>query len=70
MNTGVIGGDPHLAHSPPARFSDCTSPWQPSFTPSNPSSPKNIVFMGVGRISQLDGLLMALPEADKGGVDG
>jgi len=68
--TGVMGGDPHRAQSPPARFSDWTSPWQPSFTPSNAPSPKNTVFTGVGRMSQLDGLLMALPEADKGGVDG
>lgn len=67
MNTGVIGGDPHRAHSPPARFSDCTSPSHPSLTPSKP---KNIVFIGVGRMSQLDGLLITLPDADKGGVDG
>jgi hypothetical protein len=26
--------------------------------------------MGVGRMSQLDGLLMTLPDADNGGVDG
>jgi hypothetical protein len=29
-----------------------------------------MVFIGVGRMSQLDGLLMTLPDADKGGVDG
>jgi hypothetical protein len=29
-----------------------------------------MVFMGVGKTSQLDGLLIELPDADKGGVDG
>jgi hypothetical protein len=30
----------------------------------------NMVFIGVWSTSQLDGLLMTLPEADKGGVEG
>jgi hypothetical protein len=29
-----------------------------------------MVFMGVGRISQLDGLLITLPDAESGGVEG
>jgi hypothetical protein len=70
MKTGVIGGDPHLAQSPPAKFSDCTSPSHPDLTPSKPPSPRKMLFMGVCRASQLDGLLVTLPDADNGGVDG
>jgi len=70
INTGVIGGDPHRAQSPPARFSDWTSPSQPSFTPSNPSRPRNMVLIGVCRDSQVDGLLKVLPDEDKVGVVG
>jgi hypothetical protein len=29
-----------------------------------------MVFNGVGTISELEGLLMALPDVDKGGVEG
>jgi len=29
-----------------------------------------MVVIGVGKTSQLDGLLITLPDADKGGVDG
>lgn len=65
---GVMGGDPHLAHSPPARFSPSTSPIHPSLTPSTPK--KKALSIGVWRLLTLIGLLMALPEADSGGVHG
>jgi hypothetical protein len=29
-----------------------------------------MVFIGVGKTSQLEGLLIELPDADKGGVEG
>lgn len=67
---GVNGGDPQRAQSPPAKFSAWTSSSQPSLTPSKLSWAKNMVLTGVGRTSQLDGLLIALAEADRGGVDG
>jgi hypothetical protein len=54
----------------PARLFDCTSPSHPSFTPSNPKKLAWFIAIGVGRTSQLDGLLIVLPDADKGGVDG
>lgn len=37
---------------------------------SLPSSPENMGFSGVCSMSQLPGLLMALPEDESGGVDG
>jgi hypothetical protein len=70
---GVIGGDPNRFQSPLVRFSDRTSPSQPSFTPSKNSRP-NILplpLTGVGSIPQLDGgLLIELPDVESGGVDG
>jgi hypothetical protein len=67
MRTGLMGGDASLKKSPPARFSDKTSPSHPALTPSN----ANERFVGVGRISQLDGgLLTVLADCDKAGVCG
>ena len=66
---GVRGGDPQRVQSPPARISDFTSPSHPSFTPSIFSVPKNVLLTGVGS-NPLGGLLIALPETERGGVDG
>lgn len=68
---GVRGGEQQRVQSPPARISDCTSPSQPSFTPSMFSRAKKGPATGVGRTSQVDGgLLMVLPDTERGGVEG
>ena len=68
---GVRGGEQQRVQSPPARISDCTSPSQPSFTPSMFSRAKKGPVTGVGRTPQVDGgLLMALPDTERGGVEG
>lgn len=69
---GVNGGEQHRVQSPPARISLWTSPWHPSLTPSIFfSSPMYAPVTGVGKTPQVDGgLLEALPEKERGGVDG
>ena len=61
-------GDPLRAKSPPARISLETSPWHPSLTPSKPIYDPVV---GVGRTPHVDGgLLAALPDEERAGVDG
>lgn len=71
MKTGVKGVEHGRKISPPARISFFTSPSQPSFTPSIIAEPMYDPVTGVGSIAQVEGgLLLALPDTDKGGVDG
>lgn len=71
MKTGVMGGEPHRAQSPPARISVWTSPSHPSFTPCRLSSGRRPWQTGVGIIPQEDGgLLTVLADTESGGVDG
>jgi len=65
-----MGGEAVWVQSSPARISENTSSSHPALIPSMFCGWKP-PFTGVGRISALDGgLLMALPDEDKGGVDG
>jgi hypothetical protein len=67
---GVMGGDAELVHSSLASISEKTSSSHPAFTPSMFWEWKPPL-TGVGRISALDGgLLIALPEDERGGVEG
>ena len=67
---GVIGGEVDLKSQPAARISEKTSSSHPCFTPSIPSAWKKPL-TGVGRYSQVDGgLLMLLPDDERGGVAG
>jgi len=56
-----------LDQSNTGNFSTCESS---VFMPSKPSSPENIGFKGVASTSQLPGLLITLPDVDRGGVEG
>lgn len=68
---GVNGGEFDRAQSQFARSSDSTSPSHPSFTPSMLSRRKYPPFTGVCSTPQLDGgLLIVLPDVDRGGVAG
>jgi hypothetical protein len=68
---GVIGGEADRQSTPAARISEKTSPSQPCFTPSIPSIGKKAPFTGVGKKSHVEGgLLMMLPDEDRGGVAG
>lgn len=70
MNTGVIGGEADRHSIPAHRISEKTSPSQPCFTPSM-LSPGKKPFTGVGKNSHIEsGLLMLLPQAERGGVAG
>jgi len=70
IKTGVIGGEADLHSTPEARISENTSSSQPCLTPSMPSLGKKAL-TGVGRTSHVDGgLLMLLPDEDRGGVAG
>lgn len=71
MKTGVIGGEADRQSALAAKISEKTSPSQPCFTPSIPSLWKKRALTGVGKTSQVDGgLLMLLPDEDRGGVAG
>lgn len=71
MNTGVMGGESQRDQSGLARISVCTSVSQPSLTPSTFSKAKKQSLIGVCRVPLADGgLLMELPDDDKGGVEG
>lgn len=71
MKTGVIGGESERDQSGLARISVCTSVSHPSLTPSTFSKEKKVSVRGVCRVPLAEGgLLILLPEADKGGVDG
>lgn len=67
---GVMGGLADRHSRPAARISERTSPSQPCFTPSIVSLGK-MSNSGVDRKSQDDGgLLVPLPDDDRGGVAG
>ena len=67
---GVMGGDAELVHSSLTSISEKTSSSHPAFIPSIFWEWKPPL-TGVGRISALDGgLLIALPEDERGGVEG
>lgn len=66
---GVMGGEAQLAQSRVGKLSGNASAAQTAL-PSMPSSPENMGFSGVCNMSQLPGLLMALPDDESGGVDG
>jgi hypothetical protein len=68
--TGVKGGEPQLDQSRPSSFSVFIS--GSGLTVSQPSSPENIGFRGVARISPVlfAGLPIELLELDSGGVAG
>ena len=67
---GFICGEPQKLKSP-AKISEFTSSSQPSFTPSKPSTPKKAPLTGVGNNPHVDGgLLIALADEERGGVDG
>jgi hypothetical protein len=71
INTGVIGGESDRVQSALARISVWTSPSQPSLTPSTFSKAKKVSEIGVCCAPLVDGgLLMELPEAESGGVEG
>jgi len=68
---GVNGGEQHRVQSPPARISLLTSPSQPSFTPSMFPKFMYDAVIGVARTLHVEGgLLAALPDTERGGVDG
>jgi len=69
--TGVIWGEFDRVQSGLARISICTSFSHPSLTPSTFSDGKKEPFTGVWSTPQVDGgLLMVLPDVDRGGVVG
>ena len=74
--TGVIGGEPGRAQSPPAKTSVKTSSSQPSFTAGNPDMIerlKNTWLVGVGTMPLVGGelsVVLKLPEAESVGVAG
>lgn len=68
---GVIGGETERLQSTFAKLSAYMSASRPSFTTSYGWKPKYGPLIGVGRVMELaGGLLMVLPDVDKGGVDG
>lgn len=70
MNAGVSGGDGDL-QSFPDMISVNISPSQPDLMPATAPRIEKVPLTGVGSRVQLEGgLLLALPETDKGGVVG
>jgi len=67
---GVRGGEAQLDQSSTGNFSVFSSSSQAALGPSKPSRPENMGFSGVASMSQLPGLLMTLPDVDRGGVEG
>ena len=62
---------PDLVTEASAKISVCTSVSQPSLTPSTFSKEKKPSAVGVCNVQLADGgLLMVLPEEERGGVDG